>query len=171
MNRVRAADGLRSRLGETEMAHLALAHEVGHGADRILDRRLRIDPVLVVEIDRVDLEPLQARFAGLAHVIRLAADTEALAVRPAHIAELRGEHDLVAPIRNGTADEFLVAADAVHVGRVEKGHAELDRAMDRGDGLHLVAAAVELRHAHAAEADGGHLQRTELTLLHGRSPS
>jgi hypothetical protein len=38
--------------------------------------------------------------------------------------------------------------------------------MDRGDGFRFVAAAVELRHAHAAEADGGHLQRTELTLLH-----
>jgi hypothetical protein len=42
--------------------------------------------------------------------------------------------------------------------------------MDRGDGLGLVATAVKLGHPHAAEAEGGHLQGTKLTLLHEGSP-
>ena len=72
----------------------------------------------------------------------------------------------MAPVGDGAADEFLIAADAVHVRGVEEGHAKLDGTMDRGDGLGLVAAAVELGHAHAAEAEGGYLQLTKLTLLH-----
>jgi hypothetical protein len=34
-------------------------------------------------------------------------------------------------------------------------HAELDRPVDRRERLGFVAGAVELRHAHAAEAEGG----------------
>ena len=51
MGRVGAADRLRRRLGEAEVAHLALLDQLGHRADRLLDRHLGIDPVLVVEVD------------------------------------------------------------------------------------------------------------------------
>ena len=47
----------------------------------------------------------------------------------------------------------LVRARAVHVGRVEEVHAELERAVDRRDRLRLVGGAVELGHPHAAEAE------------------
>ena len=66
----------RRRLGEAEVAHLALAHELGHGADRLLDRHRRVDAVLVVEVDVVDAEPLQRRLA------RAAARTRAGRSRP-----------------------------------------------------------------------------------------
>ena len=36
---------------------LPCAHQLGHRADRLLDRHAGIDPVLVVEVDRVDAEP------------------------------------------------------------------------------------------------------------------
>ena len=58
---VGAAEGRRRGLGEAEEAHLARADQLGHGADGLLDRRLRVHPVLVVEVDRVEPEPLQAR--------------------------------------------------------------------------------------------------------------
>jgi hypothetical protein len=41
---------------------------------------------------------------------------------------------------------------------VEQRHAELERAVDRGDRLDVVAVPVELGHPHAAEALAGHLQ-------------
>jgi hypothetical protein len=43
----------------------------------------------------------------------------------------------------------------VGVGGVEEVHAELERAMDDGGRLVVVVLAVELGHAHAAEAEGG----------------
>ena len=46
-------------------------------------------------------------------------------------------------------------ADAVHVGGIEEVHAAVDRMVDRRDRLLLAARAVELAHAHAAQADGG----------------
>jgi hypothetical protein len=44
-------------------------------------------------------------------------------------------------------------------GRVQKVASEVERAMDSGDGLGVVACAIELRHAHASEADGGDFER------------
>ena len=78
------------------MAHLAGLDELGHRADGLLDRDGLVDAVLVVEIDVVDAEPLEARVAGLPDVVGVAANAEALAVLAADVAELRREHDLVA---------------------------------------------------------------------------
>ena len=75
--------------------------------------------------------------------------------RIAHDAELGREHDAVAPAADRAADQLLVRERPVHVGRVEEGHAELERAVDRRDRFGVVAGAVELGHAHAAEAEGG----------------
>ena len=61
-----------------------------------------------------------------------------------------------------TADELLVGVRAVELGGVEEGAAQLDRAVDRADGLALVGGAVEGAHAHAAEAHVGHGQVVEL---------
>ena len=128
-----------------------------HRPDRLLDRRVRVDPVLVVEIDVVDAEALEAAFDRLPHVVRAAVDPSAPWGRGALDAELGGDHDAVAPALDGAADEFLVGVRAVHVGRVEEGDAELERAVDGGDRLGLVPAGVELAHPHAAQPDGGDL--------------
>src|SRR5439155_15746363 len=92
-----AADGIGAGLAQAEVAHLALLHEPRHGADRVLDRHSGVDAVDVIEVDRLDAEPLEARLAGDRHVIRLAVDAAALAARPADVAELRGDEILVAP--------------------------------------------------------------------------
>ena len=85
----------------------------------------------------------------------------------AHDAELGGEHDLVAAVGDGAADQLLVGAAAVHVGGVEKVDAELERAVDGGDRFRLAAAHVEVGHAHAAEPERGDLQLAEVAVLHG----
>ena len=64
MNGVRAADRLRRRLGKAEVANLPRLDELGHRADRLFDRRVRVDAMLVVEIDRVDAETLQRGVAA-----------------------------------------------------------------------------------------------------------
>ena len=107
----------------------------------------------------VDAEALQRRVAGGADVIGLAVDAEERPFLAAHVAELRGQHDLVAPAADGAADEQLVRERAVHVRRVDEVDAELERTVDRRDRLALVGRAVELRHPHAAQAFGRDLKR------------
>jgi alcohol dehydrogenase class IV len=155
---VGAADRLRRGLRQAEVADLALLHELGHRAHRLLDRHGLVDAVLVVEVDLVHAEALERGLARAAHVLRLAVDADPAAVLPALVAELRRQHDLVAAVGDRAADEQLVGERPVHVGGVQEVHAELDRAVDGGDRLVLVGAPVELGHAHAAEADGRDLQ-------------
>ena len=47
-------------LGQPEVADLALRDELGHRADGLLDRRVGVDAVLVVEVDVVDAEAAAA---------------------------------------------------------------------------------------------------------------
>ncbi len=43
---------------QAEEAHLALLHQLAHRPDRLLDRRVRIDPVQIVEVNVVHPQPL-----------------------------------------------------------------------------------------------------------------
>ena len=69
--------------GQADVADLALLDQLGHAADRLLDRHVGIDPVLVEEVDRVDAEPLQRAFAGAAGIGRAAVDADRLVAVPA----------------------------------------------------------------------------------------
>jgi hypothetical protein len=149
------------------MPDLAGLDEPGHRADRVLDRRLGIDAVLVVQIDVIDAEPLEARIACLPHVLGLAVDP-ALAVHHRD-RELGREHDLVALALDRLADEDLVGVRAVHVRGVEQRDAELERAVDDLCRLVVVARAIERRHPHAPETDGAYVERAKLAMLHART--
>ena len=53
---------------------LPCCDQLGHRADGVLDRHLRVDPVLVVEVDHVDPQPAQAGLDPGADVLRPAVD-------------------------------------------------------------------------------------------------
>jgi len=74
---VRAADCLGRGLRQAQVADLAVAYQLAHRSDRLLDRDLRIDAVLVVEVDVVDAEPLERGVAGIADVLGTAIDANA----------------------------------------------------------------------------------------------
>jgi hypothetical protein len=70
------ADLPRVRLGQPQEPDLAGGDQVGHGADGLLDRRLGVDAVLIIEIDRLDAEARQAAVAARADIVGLAVDAE-----------------------------------------------------------------------------------------------
>src|SRR5205823_2167518 len=125
----------------------------GHRADRLLDRRLWVDAMLVVDVDAIGAEPLERGVAAGEHVLAIAADPQSLALLVTDVAELGREHDLVASALDRTADQPLVRERAVDVGGVEEIDPELERPVDRGDRLALVRGSVELGHTHAPEAE------------------
>jgi hypothetical protein len=110
--------------------------------------------VLIIQVDVIQAETLKGTIAALPYVLWPPIDARPAAVRCPHVAELRGQHDLAAPVPDRLAHEDLVLAYAVHVGRVQEIDPQFQRAVDCGDGLGLVAGAVELAHAHAAQAQG-----------------
>src|SRR5438045_4766391 len=109
-----SADALRPGLAQAEMPDLALFDEPRHCADRILDRHRLIDPVLVIEIDDIDPEPLEARIACLRDIGGAAVDAVG-AARLAGLAEFGRDHDAVAPALQCPAEQFLVLAPPIHV--------------------------------------------------------
>src|SRR5580693_1255209 len=74
MNRRCAAHRCRSSLRQSDMTNLARLHEIRHCADGFFNRRAWIDAMLVIEVDRVNTEPLQARVATRLHVLGLTTD-------------------------------------------------------------------------------------------------
>ena len=56
---VRPADSLRTRLGQTEVQNLSFFDQLFDCTCHIFDWYIRIDPVLVVEIDAIGSEALQ----------------------------------------------------------------------------------------------------------------
>jgi hypothetical protein len=150
-----SADGGRGRFGKAEVADFAHLDQRGHGTDSLLDRNLRIDAVLIVEIDDVDLEPLEAGIDGVKYVLPVAAHAEELALRAADVAELRGQEHILAAARDRLSDQLLVVAGAVHVGGIDEVAAGIEKVMDHANRLRVTLAArsVELAHAHGAEAE------------------
>jgi hypothetical protein len=71
---VRAADGVHSGLGQSEVTDLARAYQLGHRADGVLDRRVRVDPMLVVQVDVVSAQARQRALDGGADVGRGAVE-------------------------------------------------------------------------------------------------
>ena len=103
--------------------------EASHGPDGVLDRDVGVDPMLIVEVDDVDAEALEARLTGLLHIFRPPIDGISLAIA-AHLAEFARQHDLVAPPLDCSPHEFLIVPPAIHVGGIEVVDADVDRMLD-----------------------------------------
>jgi hypothetical protein len=66
------------------VTHLAFLHQLGHAADRLLDRNVRVDPVLVKQIDRLQPQALERAFARAPRIRRRAVQTGHLVPIPPH---------------------------------------------------------------------------------------
>src|ERR1700747_659236 len=170
MHRMRPPDGRRSGLADAETAHLALADELAHRADCVLDRNGRIDPMDVIEVDNVGLQPSEALLAGFAHIFRPAGREARVAEQP-EIAKLTRDDVIAAVPSDRLGYELLVAATAVAVGGIEKIDADLARPPDRRDPRGAVGLAVEWGHRAAAETDGRNLQPPKPATLHAVPPN
>jgi len=114
--------------GGADVADLALADEVGEGAEGLLDVGVGARPVDLVEVDVVGLEAAQGVFDG-------ADDPAPRAALPvgvvAHGAvELGGEDDVVAASLDGFSDDLFGFASGVDVGGVDEVDAGVEGGVD-----------------------------------------
>jgi hypothetical protein len=88
----------------------------------------------VWQIDVVDAEPAQRSLHRRAEVLRPPVRAaEQLAVRvERRAADLRGDHGLVPPSGQRPTEQPFGRREAVEIGGVEHGHAQVERALDGG---------------------------------------
>ena len=110
------------------MQDLTLIHEVLDRAGDILDRHLRVDTVLVEQVDAIGAKALERTLDRELDVFRPAIQARApLAGLKVDVpAELRGDHDLVAERRDGFAQNPLTLMRAIRFGGVEKRDAAVE---------------------------------------------
>ncbi|GAA2005149.1 hypothetical protein GCM10009818_15430 [Nakamurella flavida] len=75
MHGVGPADRGRRGLGQAEVQDLPLGHQCADRSGRFLDGRVRVDPMLVVQVDPVGTQALQGSFDGGADVDRTLLST------------------------------------------------------------------------------------------------
>src|SRR5947209_11047320 len=106
MDRVRAPNDYRAGFGQAKESHFALCDQLSHRSDRLFDRRVGINPVLIIEVDAIDSETAQTSLAGFFHIIRFAVDAaECGPLRIADDSELRRDHNVFAMALQRAPDE------------------------------------------------------------------
>ena len=110
------------------MFHLALLDQFLDRTGDILDRHVRVDAVLIEQIDHIGLEALQRGLGDILDMLRSAVQSRrsgpritAAKVEP----ELGGDHYLLAKRSEGFANEFFVNVRAVNFSGIEEGDAAL----------------------------------------------
>src|SRR5258708_31280509 len=135
------------------MPDLTLLDQILHRTRHMLDRHVGINPVLIQQVDDVDLQPLQRRLSDLADVLRPAVQADLpsrLGIEPP--AKLCGDHHLVAKSRERLADQLFVRERAIDLCGAEEGYSAFDRAADNIDSLLLVeGVAITKVDPHASE--------------------
>ena len=114
--------------GRADVARLAGPDDVVKRSHRLLDRRLVVPAVDLVEVDIVGAQPLEGRVDGGEQV--LSREAAVVRARPRREVGLRREHVVVSAreeLREQPSGDLLAAAARVHVGGVEERHARLDR--------------------------------------------
>src|SRR4051812_18337761 len=158
LHRVRAADVLDARLRHAEVLDLSFVDEFLDRSGDLFDWNVRVDAVLVVEVDVVGAKALERAFDNPCNCLWAAIDEAARSSREVP-PELGRDDDPVAQRFEGFADEFLVCVGAVALGGVEEGDARLDRITDQPDAVFLWRERRKrLAEAHATETDLGDLK-------------
>ena len=113
----------------------------------------RIEPRRPVDVDVIRAEPAQGVGEEVPERHGARVDAREHAGEVAQRAELDADDHLIARLAaERIADQHLVVAHAVEIAGVEQRDPGIERRMDGRDALRPVGRAIEIRHAHAAEA-------------------
>src|SRR5690606_9625451 len=127
-------------------------------AGDVFDWDIRVDPVLVEQVDHLGVESAQRCVRHLLEVLGPAVKAVLLAVGVDVESELCSDHHLVTHRPQRLADQLLIYERAVHLGSVEEAHPAVDRGPDKTDHLAAVTGSSKTTaHTHAAKSDSRNL--------------
>ena len=151
------------------MGDLALADEVGHYARHLLNGNLRVQPVLVIQVNVVGAQPFQRRFHRCTDDLRTRIRYQRLiGGGAAHVkvnAKLGGKHDFVPIGLQRRPHQFLIVMwvlrCTVDLRSIKEGIAQIHCLCQQLRHLLFVGrGSVGVAHAHAAETDRRNSQIT-----------
>ena len=119
MDGVCAPDNVGLGFGQAEIADFTLLDQTCHRADGVLDWRVGIEAVLIVEVDGAEAQVVETCLACGLDVFGFTVYADHRGLGPLD-GEFRRDDHLVAPIPERLAEEFLVASEAIHVRRIEE---------------------------------------------------
>src|SRR5262245_11116233 len=116
LDRVCATNRLRSCFREAEVFHLAFLNQFLHGSRHVFNRHVRVNTVLIEQINGLDLESLETAFGDLLDVLwpTVQPHPTGLSVGLKFESELRGYHHSPTEGGEGFAYEFFVCERAVN---------------------------------------------------------
>src|SRR5437867_3290171 len=130
MHCVCSPDCSRANFRKSDVSDLARLHKFLQSGDRIFDRSLRIEPVLVIQIDVIGAQPPQRTFDGRLDMSRTAVESEHFPVRTKLHRKLRCNDYILAPLTfHCTTKEFLILEGTIHFSRVPKVHTDIEGMM------------------------------------------
>ncbi len=137
--------------------------EVVQRAQHLLERRVLVDVMHVVEVHVIGLQPPQAVLDGVQDVH--ARHAGVVGSRSGGIEEFGSDHGTVAPTLERLAENHLGLAPGVGVRGVEEIDAGRERHVDHAFGLSLIGNVAE---GHGAKAQLGHLEAcaSQIAILH-----
>src|SRR6266702_5963159 len=157
------------------MLDLTLGDQVLDGTGNIFDRHLRIDTMLVEEINAVSPQPRQTGIRYGLDVLGSAIGSHA-AFAGLHVnvkAELGCDSYLIANRCQRLSDKLLVDPGAINLSRVEQCHATVVSGANELNHLLLVGRrSISGAHAHASKSECRYLKIavSKLTFLHIPTP-
>ena len=114
------------------MQDLSLGDQFLDRAGNVFHRHIRVDTVLIEQVDAVGPEAFERAFHRRADALRRAVHSAAAVDVE---AEFRCDNDTVADGLQSLADNFLVLVRAIDFGCIEERDAAFECAADQGDGV------------------------------------
>src|SRR2546423_13071661 len=170
-----ATDRLHACFGHAEVLDLARLNQFLHRARHVFNRHLRVNPVLIEQVNCLDLESLERALDRPRDLLWPTIQTgrtlhpTGIEIRTEVEPELGGDDNLLAEGSERFAHKLFVQERAVNLGGVEKRDAAFHGCpKKRGHLLLVFGRAVRKTHSHAAQSESRNFQVaiSKFALLH-----
>src|SRR5207245_9434377 len=122
-----ATNRLHSRFRKAEVLYLALANQILHRSGHVFDWNVRINAMLVEQINHIRPESLQRSFSNLFDVLWPTIQADLFTFRTKFETEFGCYHHLTTERSKRFADELFIRERSVNFSGIEERDAAFDR--------------------------------------------
>ena len=153
MDRVGTAKGGGRHFRQANRADLACLLGTHQGPDRVLYRHLSVQTVHVIEVDMIGIKPDQRLIQRLGDGVGMAVQDPLTVLHIEHA--LAGQNKLFTAMHDRLGHQSFIVALAIDGGRIEEGHARIQRMLQQLDTVGLRRRGpIGVVEVHTAQTNG-----------------